>query len=196
MPKVSYQQFKEQATNTGKGFWHLSELKKFYGNDAASLKVLLSSWIKKKLIYHLGRGFYGFNLSQVDYLSLAGILDLNSYLSFEYALYYHNLIDQVPSVITFATKNRSKKIKMSHWVFEYTRLKPELFFGYDLKDKIYVATPEKALADLLYLISRGKRLAELDTLEKEKISQKDLKKILKKFPRYVMEKAKELKVVK
>ena len=196
MFKVNYQQFKETAENTGKSFFSLSELKKIYRGSAISLKVLLSSWVKKKMIYHLGRGFYAFNASKVDYLSLANTLDVNSYLSFEYALYYYSLIDQVPSVITLATKARSKKIKMSNWVFEYTRIKNELFFGYDLKDKIYVATPEKALADLLYLIARGKRLAELDTLERKKINQKELVKILKKYPIYAAEKAREIGVIK
>lgn len=195
MPKINYQQFKEEVINTGKSFWHISELKKIYRGNNASLKVLFSAWVKKKMIYHLGRGYYTFSLAKVDYLSLANIFEPQSYVSFEYALFYHNLIDQVPSTVTLVTKKRSKKIKMSNWVFEYTHLKQELFFGYNLKDKIYVATPEKALADLVYLIARGKRLTELDTLEKNKINQQELVKIFKKYPRYAEDKARELKII-
>ena len=194
--KVNYIQFKQIVESAGKSFFSLPDLKKFYPASRENLLVLLSVWTKKNLIYHLGRGFYSFNLSQVDYLSLANALDPGSYISFEYALSYHNLIDQVPSVITCATKKRSRKIKMSNWTFEFTRLKNDLFFGYDLKNKIYLATPEKALADLLYLLARGKRSVDLESLEKKKINQKKLCEILTKFPKYTVKKAMELGILK
>ncbi|MFH1838193.1 MAG: hypothetical protein ABH808_01705 [Candidatus Kuenenbacteria bacterium] len=106
--------------------------------------------------------------------------------AFEYALYYYNLIDQVPSVITSASKTRSKTTTTANWIFEYAKLKKNLFFGYELKDGIYIASPEKALADLMYLMSRGKRMVELDSLEIKKINIKKLKNILKKFPKYTI----------
>jgi len=71
-----------------------------------------------------------------------------------------------------------------------------LFFGYDLKNKIYLATPEKALADLLYLLARGKRSVDLESLEKKKINQKKLCEILTKFPKYTIKKAMELGILK
>lgn len=190
--KTDYIQFRQKAENIDKTFFTLTDLKKFYSSSRVNLQVLLSVWAKKGLIYHLGQGFYSFNLAGIDYLSLANAIDVHSYISFEYALYYHNLIDQVPQVITCATKKRSRQIKMINWIFEYTHLKEELFFDYDLKNRIYIASPEKALADLLYLICRGKRSVDLVALEKEKIKQKELRKILKRFPRYVTKKAKGL----
>lgn len=193
--KINYLQFKQTVEGAGKSFFTLVDLKKFYPPKRENLQVLLSVWTKKNLIYRLGKGFYSFNLSQVDYLSLANAIDPDSYLSFEYALSYYNLIDQVPSVITCATKKRSRKIKMSNWTFEYTHLKNDLFFGYDLKNKIYLATPEKAVADLAYLLARGKRSVDLESLEKEKINQKELREILKKFPKYVVKKVEELEIL-
>ena len=194
--KTNYIQFKISVENTGKTFFTLTDLKKFYSSSQASLQVLLSQWTAKNLIYNLGKNFYSFNLAQVDYLVLANAIDTHSYISFEYALYYYNLINQVPSVITCATQKRSRQIKMSNWVFEYTHLKDDLFFGYELKNKIYIAAPEKALADLIYLIARGKRSVDFLTLEKEKIDQKKLRQILKKFPEYTIKKAIKLGLLK
>lgn len=184
MKKVNYLQFREDVEATGKTYFNKYELKKFYHGTKGSFKVLLSNWIKKRLIYSLSKGFYAFNLTKVDYLHLAHEFDRNSYISFEYALYLYGLIDQVPSVITLATKKRSRVIKSANWTFEFTHLKDDLFFGYELKNKVYMAIPEKALADLIYLISRGKRIFEFDTLEKKKIDKKKLHEILEKFPLY------------
>lgn len=186
MRKINYLQFKATLTAVGKTYFSRYDLKKFYPGDEASLKVLLSNWARKKLICNLGKSYYAFSLLGVDFLRLANELDPTAYISFEYALYYHNLIDQVPAIITLATKKRSRTIKCGNWVFEYTHLKDDLHFGYELKDKVYIASPEKALSDILYLLARGKRLAELDTLEIKKINKKKLKDILKKYPQYTI----------
>ncbi|MFH1187273.1 MAG: hypothetical protein V1688_00235 [bacterium] len=192
MKTINYLAFKKSLEKTGKTFFNLNDLKKFYSGNIGSLKVLLSKWTKRGMIFKLGRGYYTFNLAAVDYLHLATMFDNSSYISFEYALFYYNLIDQAPSVITLATKKRSRKIEMANWTFEYSRLRDDLFFGYELKNKIYIASQEKALADLIYLISRGKRLVELDALDIAKINKTKLNSILKKFPGYTAEKAKEL----
>lgn len=131
MKTTDYLQFKKSLEKTAKTFFNLNDLKKFYAGNIDSLKVLLSNWTKKGMIFNLGRGYYTFNLAAADYLQLANILDNSSYVSFEYALSYYNLIDQAPSVITLATKKRSRKIKMGNWTFEYSRLQDDLFFGYE-----------------------------------------------------------------
>lgn len=194
--KTDYLQFKKKLDKIGKTYFGLNDLEKFYKGKKESLKPLLSNWASRGIIERIGKGYYAFSITDVDYLRMANELDKNSYISFEYALYYHNLIDQVPSVITSASKTRSKKVLMSNWNFEYTHLKDTLFFGYVLKENIYIATPEKAIADLIYLISRGKRMAELDTFEIKKINQKKLREILKKFPRYAVAKARNMGILK
>lgn len=187
--KTDYLQFKQNLENTGKTYFQFSDLEKFYSHHSGSLKTLLSHWAKRGAIYGLKRGFYTFDIIRVDYLHLANNIYGDSYISFEYALYFHNLINQVPSTITLVTQKRSRTITVSNWTFEYTHLKNELMFGYELKDKIYIATPEKALVDLFYLMARGKRLFETDSLEKGKINFKNLTVILKRFPLYVTKQA-------
>ena len=190
--KTDYLKFSQALKNLNKTYFTRNDLKKFYQGTSESLKVLLSGWQKKKLIHGLGRGYYAFDLAKVDELRLANDFDTGSYVSLEYALSYYNLIDQAPSVITLVTKNRSRIIKSANWTFEYTHLKENLLFGYELKNGVYIASPEKALADLLYLLARGKRTADLTNLEKDKINLKNLKNILRQFPKYVREKAAEL----
>lgn len=193
--KINYLEFKKSLELTGKTFFSFSDLQKFYPTETKSLKSLLSSWSKKKLIINLTRGWYSFDLVNLNYLNLACQIVPNSYISFESALSIHGLINQVPSVITLATKSRGRTIQVVTWVFEYTHLKPNLIFDYEIHDKYYLASKEKALADLAYLISRGKRIVELDTLDKNKIDKSYLKEVLKNFPSYTFKKAQELILV-
>jgi len=185
MTKVNYQKFKNSLLELGKTYFTLIELSKFYSNKASSFRPLLSNWVKQGLISHLGHGYYAFNIAEVDYLQLACNLMRPSYISFEYALHYYGLIDQVPHVITLAGQRRHQFVPMGVYTFEYSYLKKELFWGYTLEKSIYIAEPEKALLDLVYLIARGKRLADLDSLEVRKLSKVKIRKYLKQFPSYV-----------
>lgn len=194
--KTSYFKFRKKLEQSGKTFFSLADLKKYYLAKKGSMKTLLSSWVGKKYVWHVARGYYAIDLATLDYLNLAVTIDKKSYIGFEYALYYYNLIDQVPSQITLATENRSRTIVARNWVFEYTHLKSDLFFSWEIKENIYIASPEKALADIIYLLARGKRTTDLSTLEKGRIDKKKLAKILKKFPPYVLKKAKELELIK
>ena len=190
--KINYLEFKKSLEQTGKTFFSFEDLKKFYPTSPRSLKSLLSSWSKRKLIINLTRGWYAFDLVNLDYLNLACQIVPNSYISFESALSIRGLTNQVPSVVTLATKSRSRTIYAITWVFEYTHLKSDLIFSYEIYNKCYLASGEKALADLIYLISRGKRIVELDSLDKTKIDKKKFKQVLKSFPSYTFKKAQEL----
>ena len=68
---------------------------------------------------------------------------------------------------------------------EFTQIKKDLFFGYKLKNDIYIAEPEKALLDQLYLVTRGKRGLEFGELDLTNINNKILEKYSKKFPAYL-----------
>lgn len=192
MLRINYTQYRRDIERTGKTFFDVTDLRKFYHSTPKSLKVLLSNWTKKNLIRHLGRNVYTFDTSRVNFLKLANERVPNSYISFEYALFYYGLIDQVPTTVTLATIEKSRVLDMSNWVFEYSHLKSNLFFGYILKDGFFIATPEKSFADLLYLISVGKRLSDLGSLNISFFNIAVLKKILKRYPDFVLNRAKEL----
>lgn len=76
-----------------------------------------------------------------------------SYLSCQTALYYHNMIDQIPSVIYSVTPGRTKTFKTTIGSYSFHHLDPSFFFGYDTigKQQIKMASPEKALLDFFYL---------------------------------------------
>ena len=188
MKKIKYHEFRKKLEGLGKTCFTIYELKKFYRNKKSSLKNLLSRWSKEEIIFPLNKGYYCFDIEKLDYLNYACNLVKPSYVSFEYALNYHGLIEQVPQVITLATLKRHKFIHSDPYTYEYTKIKKELFFGYEKIDGYYIAKPEKALLDTIYLLSRNKRLIDLSSLNYEKINKKRLYNNAKNFPTYVRDK--------
>ena len=192
MKKISYHTLKKDLDRLKKTYFTVCELKKFYKNKKTSLKNLLSRWTREKLIFPLGNGCYCFDTGRLDYMNLACNLVRPSYISFEYALSFYGLSDRISWIITLTTLKRHKFVHAGPYAFEYTKLKKELFFGYERIDDYYIASPEKALLDTIYLVSKNKRLVDLKSLNLEKINKKKLYDLAKRFPEYVR---KELKSV-
>lgn len=192
MKKIKYHEFKKRLESIGKTYFTLQELKKFYKNKRASLKNLLTRWSKEEIIFPLGNGYYCFDIDKLDYLNLACNFVKPVYISFEYALNYYGIIEQISQVITLAAVTRHKYIYAGPYVYEYTKIKKELFFGYEKFDNYYIALPEKALLDSVYLLSRNKRLIDFKSLNHKKINKDRLYQYARKFPKYVTDKLKSL----
>ncbi len=91
-----------------------------------------------------------------------------SYVSFQTALYLRGMVSQVPEVVYVASLARTRRIKTALGTFSIHRLAPTLFGGYDTlpESGIRLATPEKALIDVLYLgPTRSRMFAHLPEIE-------------------------------
>jgi predicted transcriptional regulator of viral defense system len=77
---------------------------------------------------------------------------LPSYISLFSALAEHGLIEQIPRQISLVSLARPRRISTSLGVYVVHQLSPELFGGFDGDERSgYVARPEKALFDLVYV---------------------------------------------
>ena len=89
-----------------------------------------------------------------------------AYISFESALAAHGAIDQIPRAIAVASLAKPRRIRTSVGVFNVHRLPPQLFGGFEERDRVALATVEKALFDYLYVACASgeprRRLPELD----------------------------------
>lgn len=84
------------------------------------------------------------------------------YVSFVSALHLHGMISQIPQTITIASTAHTRRIVTPVAAFSLHRIEPGFFAGFDWSDngRFLIATPEKALADSLYIASRrGRRYA-------------------------------------
>lgn len=75
-----------------------------------------------------------------------------SYVSFWSALARHGIIEQLPRRVFVASLGKPRRLTTSIGTYSIHHLAPELFDGYKGSDDVgYLATPEKALFDSVYL---------------------------------------------
>jgi predicted transcriptional regulator of viral defense system len=113
--------------------------------------------IDNGFLFPLVRGIYETDESVPGFL-LASYIYGPSYLSFEYALSFHNLIPERVVVYTNATfgKRKSKSYQNRFGLYTYRDI-PNTAFPFSVKAyeedgyAYFIASPEKALCDLLYI---------------------------------------------
>ena len=83
-----------------------------------------------------------------------------SYVSLQSALYYHDMISQIPEVIYCVSLARTRVYKTPVATISVHHIPGSFFFGYEEKGerRVRMALPEKALLDILYLSQARSRL--------------------------------------
>jgi predicted transcriptional regulator of viral defense system len=81
-----------------------------------------------------------------------------SYISLQTALFYHGMISQIPQVIYAASLARTNRYITHFGVVSIHHLQADFFFGFERVGSVKIATPEKALIDILYLSPAKSRL--------------------------------------
>jgi predicted transcriptional regulator of viral defense system len=116
--------------------------------------TILRRLAQKGMITHLSRGRWLAN-EKIDRLALPELISAPypAYVSLQSALFHHGLIEQIPSVLYAVTLARPRRLKSPLGTISFHRMPPELFKGFELASRsdAKVATPEKALFDMLYL---------------------------------------------
>jgi len=121
------------------------------------------------LVRFVRRGLWTLS-DPVDPLALAEHLTAPhaAYVSLQTALYLHGMIEQIPSVTYVVSLSRTRRIRTTFGTFSVHRMAPEFFGGFEVSGRTgaKIATPEKALLDVLYLSGNRSRLfAALPELE-------------------------------
>lgn len=178
--------------NLNKPYFTVADLEKILGLNRNSLYVLLNRLVKNGTLIRLKRDVYQPAFQNLNLEKVANELYYPSYLSFESALSRYSILSQIPYVLTFATTKTTKKSKLAGKEVEYRQLKNDYFFGYALENNIYIAEPEKAVLDQLYIASRGKAIIDANEWSLVNLNKTKFLKYAKKFPKKVQKEAKKL----
>jgi predicted transcriptional regulator of viral defense system len=121
--------------------------------SASSASRLLAGLAQEGHAVRLRSGLWSVGLVAPDPFLLAPELTRPhpSYVSFESALAYHGMIDQLPREVTIASLDRARRIATSVGTFAIHHLPPALFGGWEETARGRVAGPEKALFDIAYV---------------------------------------------
>jgi predicted transcriptional regulator of viral defense system len=162
--------------NALEAYQRLKKFTAFRTVDAATLlkmnmdacTKLLSRLSTQKLLIKVCRGLWTWPDTDPNLLPELISAPLPSYISFQSALYSHGLISQIPRVIYAATLARARQVRTPLGTISFHHLPPELFGGFESHGPqgVKLATPEKALVDMLYLAPvRSRLFAKMPELE-------------------------------
>lgn len=137
------------------------EFARIFNLSSYQAEYSLDQLVEEKLLFRLKRGLYALKTDSPSEQEIANALYKPSYISFDYALAYYNLIPEMIYEVTSATTKPTRLFTTDTLVFGYYTIKTEAYTGYVLKQeeerRFYIAEPEKAVVDYLYTLTLGQR---------------------------------------
>ena len=136
-----------------------SSLLKVAGIKTSQIELQLVRWVKSGRLLKLRRGLYvlgkPYRKIEPHPFLIANRLQRGSYVSFQSALAYYDLIPEHVPVVTSATTGRPEMVKTPMGAFIFRHLKAGMFSGFRQvkvpdRQQVVIAIPEKALVDLFY----------------------------------------------
>ena len=151
------------------------------------VRLQLTRWTKSGRIYQLRRSLYAIapphqKVKPHPFL-IANRMQRASYVSGQSALAFYGLIPDTVQATLSVTAGRPERLDTPLGVFEFRHVKPELLRGYRMtaltspkppEQQALVATPEKALLDLVYFQPGGDQPAYLRELRLQNLEHLDL----------------------
>ena len=158
------------------------------GESLPQVRLQLARWVKDGRLIKIHKGLYTlaqhYRKVNAESFYIANVLKPHSYISLQSALAWYGLIPEFVPVVTSVSTARPQSIETTLGRFEYRHINKSYFWGYqqlELTDKqaAFVARPEKALLDLVYLTPggdkgeflEGLRLQNLETINREVLKE-------------------------
>jgi predicted transcriptional regulator of viral defense system len=142
------------------------QLKNVFGTSYSAGKIrnrfsLLAKigWLVrlKKGLYAVVTDIGSLTANEISVYTVCQALNKDSYISFENALQYHGLFDQMLSTTAAVTFQRVREYKIKGIDARFFKIKKDLYFGFTQERSdiglVNIAQKEKALLDILYFRS-------------------------------------------
>lgn len=155
--------------------------------DRADIRRQLSRWASARKLIQLRRGLYAlappYQKRRPHSFFTANRLHTPSMVSLQSALAYYGLIPEGVPTVTSVTTRRPCSFDTPLGGFLYRHIKPSLLWGsrpIEVADRqtAWIASPEKALWDLIYLEPGADSLSYLEGLRLQNLDQLDMAKLV------------------
>lgn len=162
----------------------LEDFCSFFKVPSETAKKFLSRQVKRGILLRLKRGIYALGGDHPSDFLIANKIYQPSYISLETTLSFYQIIPESIYSITSVTTKPTREFTVLGKTFLYKSLKKDAFFGYRVAivqgEEVFIASPEKALADYFYFLSReGRKINQ--RLELSKVSLVKVRGYLKKM---------------
>lgn len=142
----------------------------------------LSDWTRAEKVIQLRRGLYALPDRNPHPFTVANHLVPGSYVSLQMALSYYHLIPEHVAAVTSVTTRRPRSYENKFGRFTYRHIAPALFYGIVYRfivdeESAFIATPEKALLDLIHFRPGGDSMAYVESLRLQNLEILDLERL-------------------
>jgi len=175
--------------NISKLYFGYQELSRALDISTSSARVTASRYVKMGLLVRIKRNLYMLKETWEasgprDKFILANLGQAPSYISLLTALDFHNISTQMQqNFIESMALQRTKTISIGGTLFRYSKIAASLYSGFSRQDGFFMASPEKALVDAVYLVSFGRYALDFASIDHEKINPNKIGKISEPYPR-------------
>lgn len=151
-------ELRDQVEHSKRVVYTHAQLAALFGYDREQIRVYAHRLVKKGFAFRPMEGAIAF--SQDPYIIATQLVE-PSYISFSSALYLHEILYQVPSIVECITTRNPRRL--TELGIEYHKINPKLLFGYTRlergKSYAFVAEPEKAILDSAYFSKDFEQMA-------------------------------------
>ncbi len=177
-----------ELKNIGKKYFGLQDLAKVLGVRLNSAKVSASRYVRQGFLIRIKKNMYTLpefwkNASIEDMFMIANLVQTPSYISLTTALAYYEITTQVQQdYFESIAIRRTRETNIDERTFRYNKIKGNLYFGFIKEKNFFIATPEKAFMDAIYLTSLGRYAFDIAAIDREKINWNEIVNICDRFP--------------
>jgi len=170
-------------------YFGYEEIARILGISVESGRVTAVRFVKQGVLVRPKKNIYILrekwdNLAREEKFMLANLMQSPSYVSLMTAMDYYEVTTQVQNnFIESVLIYRTKRIEIEGAVFNYSRINKDLYSGFIKKEGFFIAVPEKAFLDALYLMSLGRYAFDITSIDRARLDKAQIKKIARAYPK-------------
>ena len=169
-------------------YFGYEDISRVFGISLESAKVSACRYAGQGILIRIKRNIYMLRenwnrMDRTEKFQIANLIQVPSYVSLMSAMDYYQITTQLQQdFIESIVVKRTKEMEIEKNTFNYSKIKQELYFGFDKEKDFFIATPEKAFLDAIYLMSLGRYSLDLTSIDFNKLNTDNLEKIVVKYP--------------
>lgn len=166
-----------ELNNINKLIISIEDIAKVLSINKESAKVTANRYVKNGSLLRIKRDFYITSgkyekLDEKELFQIANAIQLPSYISLTSALAYYSIsTQQLRGIIESITTKKTNSVNVKEFSFNFILIKKNFYTGFKLEDDIFIALPEKALVDAVYLSSLGRYNCDFDAIDFSKLNK-------------------------
>jgi len=177
-----------RLNNIEKIFFGFLDISKILEISPESARVVAHRYVKNGVLIRIKPNIFVLaekwkNFSIENRFESANLLQVPSYVSLTTALEYYGITTQIQrNYIECISIRRTLTKKIDEVTVRFSKLPEKLYFAFEKRDGYYIALPEKALIDAVYLSSLGRYSLDVSAISITGLKQKELTRLSKVFP--------------